>query len=613
MAKQFCGSLFASDNLSTVNSIGASTARHAGSIRPSPSTATGVSSSGSVAVPAATPSTSDAGKDGVPSGTQQQASQTPGAVAASGQHAAGGATLTPAPSAEGGKLTWSGTGGASIASQRRLEVGDMIEVRVWDPIPIRDRHQSPGGVSGVFRKRSAASVHSTQSSTGSGSSEAQKSGGMGKATKCTTGNTSAATTPAQNNSTIATATNTPGASTTTTQNTTTRSALEAVASNLARKLGGATNPSASSMAYSEFSASDYGTVAETPTPTPPVSTQNLAASSSQEDGEITASPSLETGKGSTRKEDTGEGSLVAAAASSSLPTSPMPPTKNILTMPQTTGKPPAGSRGRSNTSDVASLRLPNSFLPKPPLQPRASTHGESFAAYEARKQQRSSKPIHHRELSDMTADSMFLPPASAAGTHPLHHNGINSSGANMNPLDFSVPLGVDLVCQDEDDDENDEEDEEDHDSQEDDILSQIGKTHTMRFSFAMLVTEKTLTSLKGTARTQVSMLRQVADLYKLSPYDMVTINRIEKVDEAAVLSAVSADFVLVSIKDQFISRGDMHLFQNSILGSWIYEGQRLTETAKVRVVAQCVPCATGAVFCTLEDLPIYIRLLLQIL
>jgi len=264
---------------------------------------------------------------------------------------------------------------------------------------------------------------------------------------------------------------------------------------------------------------------------------------------------------------------------------------------------------RANTTDVPRMPLSSSasttvappsagsLLPKPPLQPRASTHGETYAAYEARK--RSSKPIHSREISDMTADSMVGGGAGTGGggqglvLHPKTSGGVGGGtsgdggggdGNNDDSLDFIQ--GLEFVDQgggeDDDDDHND--DNYDDYTQEDDILSVIGKTHTMRFSFAMLVGEKTLTSLKGSARTQVSILRQVADLYGLSSYDMVTINRIDKEDEAAVLAAVSADFVLVSIKDQFVSRGDMHLFQKSLLGSWIYEGQRLTQTARVRSI-----------------------------
>jgi hypothetical protein len=108
----------------------------------------------------------------------------------------------------------------------------------------------------------------------------------------------------------------------------------------------------------------------------------------------------------------------------------------------------------------------------------------------------------------------------------------------------------------------------------------MSATHNLRLSFVLLVTEKTLTSLKGNARTQISMLRQVADLYSLSSYDTVTVHRIEQEDEEEVLKAVSVDYVVVSIKDQFISRGDMVYFQNSLKGSWIYEGERLTENVK---------------------------------
>jgi hypothetical protein len=114
----------------------------------------------------------------------------------------------------------------------------------------------------------------------------------------------------------------------------------------------------------------------------------------------------------------------------------------------------------------------------------------------------------------------------------------------------------------------------------DDTLSQIAFSHELRLSFVMIVTESTLTSLKESARTQVSMLRQIADLYNLSSYDMVTIHRINKSEESSVVKAVSAEFVTVTIKDQYISRGDMHFFQKSLIGRWIYEGQRLANSTK---------------------------------
>jgi len=62
---------------------------------------------------------------------------------------------------------------------------------------------------------------------------------------------------------------------------------------------------------------------------------------------------------------------------------------------------------------------------------------------------------------------------------------------------------------------------------------------------------------------------------------MVTVNRISKEDEPAAAKEASADFVTVTIKEQYISRGDMHFFQKSLIGRWIYEGQRLSNTTKV--------------------------------
>ncbi len=91
-----------------------------------------------------------------------------------------------------------------------------------------------------------------------------------------------------------------------------------------------------------------------------------------------------------------------------------------------------------------------------------------------------------------------------------------------------------------------------------------------------------LSSIQKSILTSYTLtLRKVADLYNLSSYDMVTVNRISKDEELSVLHAVSADFVTVTIKEQYISRGDMHFFQNSLVGRWIYEGQRLSNKTKV--------------------------------
>jgi hypothetical protein len=112
-------------------------------------------------------------------------------------------------------------------------------------------------------------------------------------------------------------------------------------------------------------------------------------------------------------------------------------------------------------------------------------------------------------------------------------------------------------------------------------LSHLSSTHRERLSFVMKVGEQSLTSLKGSARTQVSLLRPIADLYGLSSYDPVTIRKIDPSEEKSCLESCRADYVLVTIKDQFISRGEMHSFlQDALVGSWVYEGQRLFEAGR---------------------------------
>jgi len=113
----------------------------------------------------------------------------------------------------------------------------------------------------------------------------------------------------------------------------------------------------------------------------------------------------------------------------------------------------------------------------------------------------------------------------------------------------------------------------------DNTLNAIRETHDEREMFVMMVTKKTLTSIKSSARTQVSILKQVADLYHLSPYDRVTVTKVAAEDEKDVLEEVSADFILVTFKDQFISRGEMYQFQHSLIGRWLYEGVRLDSSA----------------------------------
>lgn len=229
------------------------------------------------------------------------------------------------------------------------------------------------------------------------------------------------------------------------------------------------------------------------------------------------------------------------------------------------GMPPLVPRGRS--SDAPTLRMQlNPNVTKLSYQ-RRSTPGENSTQGKLRSivapsGQSSTFPVsgHVREISDVTTETLQGSDmkSGTAGGHwsapggdfLLHH--VDSTGSM--------------------DDNFDEE--------EDAGWTNLTSSHILRLSFVMLLTEKSLNSLPQSARTQVSILRRVADLYDLSSYDMVTIGKIEKQDEHLVLEAVSADFVTLTIKDQFVSRGDMLFFQEGLIGNWIYEGKRLHEPVR---------------------------------
>jgi Vacuolar membrane-associated protein Iml1 len=284
----------------------------------------------------------------------------------------------------------------------------------------------------------------------------------------------------------------------------------------------------------------------------PTSVASSSSSVMETPSALNANNSMQYSDGSvtdiTEVEDAGKQEIVdLSTASSGDPSqsvvsltpisSPIPPSKTMGTAGEgaATELPPVAPRGRANTAENA-----RNIVAKPPLQRRTT----------ATQQPRSSKPRHVRDLSDMTADTAY----GTAGTTTLD--------SSQQLVDFHLPMGVSAGDDDED------------------LWLTLSHTHRLRLSFVMLVTEKTLTSLKGSARAQVSILRQVADLYHLTSYDMVSIHKVSKDEEEAALEAVSADFLLVTIKDQFISRGDMHFFQKSLFGSWVYEGQRLYDATR---------------------------------
>jgi hypothetical protein len=109
-----------------------------------------------------------------------------------------------------------------------------------------------------------------------------------------------------------------------------------------------------------------------------------------------------------------------------------------------------------------------------------------------------------------------------------------------------------------------------------DVLESLQETHFVRISFVMPVSDESLNSIKSSARTKVSLLRRVADLYQITGFDTVTVTQVPRRDIPFVQQQISADFVTITFKDQFVSRGDMFYFQRSFLNSWVYEGKRLS-------------------------------------
>ena len=101
-------------------------------------------------------------------------------------------------------------------------------------------------------------------------------------------------------------------------------------------------------------------------------------------------------------------------------------------------------------------------------------------------------------------------------------------------------------------------------------------SHYIRVSFVMSVSEGSLTSIKSGARTQVSLLRKVADLYNITAYDTITISRISRNMAPFVHQTIAADYLTITFKDQFVSRGDMYNFQKSFVNTWVYEGKKLS-------------------------------------
>ena len=449
-------------------------------------------------------------------------------------------------------------------SSARLSIGDMIEIRVWDPLPKNEIKKSPG--SSVLRKTAQPRQSpATASSGGSGSASASVA----------TGVTSDLGLPA-----ASTSSSTAGGGT---------GSASAVNNTSNNKSG--LRPRLNSLQYSEASDRANSTIAVPAVPSSATGTDPTAAGSGNDSNNDT-----NENADSTRSMDLSAGSVTTAsshdqdqsAGDKALRRSDDdPPTKTVITTtsspaPMATmgSLPPVFPRARANTQPhvvggsggkqppkmALHRRTPSANVPNPTSS--LSTHPENLDHRTGGSSSVGGNiPASSSAFAVVSGSSGVSPtikPGIKAPNHPRHSREISDMTVDTHQLD--VPDSLQPA--------------ESHDEEGDDAISKISSTHRLRLAFVLLVTEKTLTSLKGNARTQVSMLRQVADLYALSNYDMVTIHKIDPQGESEVLKAVSADFVLVTIKDQFISRGDMHFFQNALIGTWIYEGQRLSETTR---------------------------------
>lgn len=431
-----------------------------------------------------------------------------------------------------------------------LSVGDMIEVRVWDPLPKNEIKRSPA--SSVLRKTAPPRQSPATASTGASASASVATGSTDLGLPAAS--TSSSTTGGK------------GGTVTVTNN------------------DSALRPRLNSLQYSEASATAAPEAPSMKTTAGTGDGSNTGAGdrldsirSMDQSAESAATVSSHDQEGSVSDKEIGR-------------QDDGPPTKTVI---MTTSSPAQGATANS-TSTAGAL---------PPVFPRGRANTQPHVISGSGGKQ-TLKPALHRRTPSANATNLV----SSLSTHPedLNYSIESSSSVGENiattgsgpfvvgGVSPTIKLGVkspnypkhsrEISDMTVDTHQLDVADclqpAESHDDDGEDVLSKISSTHKLRLAFVLLVTEKTLTSLKGNARTQVSMLRQVADLYSLSSYDMVTIHKIDPQGEKEVLKAVSADFLLVTIKDQFISRGDMHFFQNALIGTWIYEGQRLNETTR---------------------------------
>jgi hypothetical protein len=417
------------------------------------------------------------------------------------------------------------------SSYRKLEVGDLIEVRIWDPNPIQMNNNKVNNSSAIPSTRvianAASIIRRNPASSGPVTSVPQS--------VTPTDNNSVASGSVENNRRSPSKDNSELVNI---------EGVDPFSDEIADMKDKTTLSVVNSLQYSEHADEEQDSVGTRATTREQIlNHMETVSTTSSRDNTRNDTPSSPSNSPKTSKQ-----TMASLAFTDGTTHTPPPPTKTVVTslnVPPGGRMPPVFPRARTSTAD----------FPRTTAKPLVSGGGSTGTPTTTKPSRSILKSHHKREISDMTVET-------ALGTLPSNPTGWSGQ----------LPLAGNLGTGSEDLDDDFDVD--------DDIWTQISSTHNLRMSFVMKVTEKSLTSLKGSARTQVSILRRVADLYELSSYDMVTISKINEHDKALVLDTVSADFVVVTIKDQFISRGDMHVFQETLIGSWIYEGQRLLEPSR---------------------------------
>jgi hypothetical protein len=328
-------------------------------------------------------------------------------------------------------------------AHRRLEVGDMVEIRVWNA---KTRGIQPGS-----GQKQRMQQPSSQGVGQVASSDSMSAGG---------------------DSYVSTLLKKPTHGSSSSIVKTTRTVLEAAASALKdpsvlkTTQGVASSYTTSSMQYSADSPS--AAAARTP---------DSVASPKSTGGRKT--PHSEAGDASTVSTvEVHSKEARSLTTSPKLAASPKLEASGIILDYTTTinGK----VRSRSNSGDPHNLAQSHQHIHRPGKPPLVHRQNRAISAHRA-DALKSGKPAHFRDISDMTMDTSML-----LGSTLIGHDDLMAAHSTDSHDDHHL-----------------------HPHHGDDAtLSKVAATHTMRLSIVMLVTQKTLTSLKGQARSQISMLRQ---------------------------------------------------------------------------------------------------------